>query len=435
MKKALILFLIAGALLTMLVVGAVTGGALAYFLTRTNTVQAAEQVANLQQSNQSADPGEGGVLVASVNPDSPADLAGIVRGDILLAVGDTPVNSLHDLLVALAEQAEAGAVAITLQHGDEQRTVTVPFDTEDGPARLGIETCDLMFGKEMLPPDLRGEDFVMPLMSNGALVTQVIAGSPAEAAGLQQGDVITAVDDQEISPEVSLADRIQAYQPGDEIVLIVERPDEGEPLELTVELAENPEDSSLPYLGIRYTDNVGLFSRGERIIPFEQFPFELPEGLLPEGENLPFFGQPFSGVIPGMPFNLPEDIQEGVIVVAVTPGSPAEEAGLQEGDVIVSAGGEAVADPQALVTIVQALEPGDELLLELYRQDESEALFVAVTLAENPDQEGTAYLGVRIGEFIRMNESIPPESGFFENFPFPPSEDRAPQSEDQGQSA
>lgn len=436
MKKALIILLVAGALLTMLLVGAVAGGALAYFLTRANPVQAAELSANpLQRAEQSAN-NEEGVLVASVVEGSPAEDAGIVRGDILLAVGDTAVNSLAGLHMAVEEQAdENDSVEITLLHGDEQRTVTLTLGDYIDQPRLGIETCGPAFSREMLPPGLGGEGFTLPLESNGALVTQVVEGSPAEAAGLQQGDVITAIDGQEITPEDNLADMIQAYQPGDELVLSVERAEVDEPLELTVELAENPDDASLPYLGIRYTDNVGLFSRGERIIPFDQLPFNLPEDQAPDGETLPFFGHPFSGEIPGIPFVLPHDIQEGAIVVAVTPESPAEEAGLQEGDVIVSAGGEAVANPQSLVDIVQALEPGDELSLELYRGGESEPISLTVVLAENPESEGSAFLGVRIGEFIRMDETTEPGSGFFENFPFPPSQDWAPELIEPGESA
>lgn len=437
MKKALIILLVAGALLTMLLVGAVAGGALAYFLTRTNPVQAAELAANpLQRAEQSANNDEG-VLVSSVVEGSPAEAAGIVRGDILLAVGDTQVNSLAELHVAVEELAdENDSVEITLLHGDEQRTVTVTLGDYIEQPRLGIETCGPMFGREFLPPEMRGEGFTLPLESVGALVTQVVAGSPAEAAGLQQGDVITAVDGQEITPEDNLADMIQAYQPGDELVLSVERAEADEPLELTVELGENPDDASLPYLGIRYTDNVGLFSRGERIIPFDQLPFDLPEDLAPDGDTMPFFGHPFSGEIPGLPFALPEEVQEGAIVVAVTPDSPAEEAGLQEGDVIVSAGGKAIANPQALVDIVQALEPGDELSLELYRVGESEPINLTAVLAENPDAEGSAFLGVRIGEFIRMmDDTGEPGSGFFESFPFPPSQEWAPELIEPGESA
>lgn len=430
MRKALIILLVAGALLTMLVVGAVAGGALAYFLTRTNPVQAAELGPETVQRLQSA-PVDGGVLVSGVVEGSPAEAAGIVRGDIITTVGEKEVDTLAELQAAVEEQADENErVEITLQHGDEQRTVTVTLGDYVDQPRLGIEACGLFFGREMLPPQLRGEGSALPLDVSGALITEVIAGSPAESAGLQQGDIVTAVNDQEISADSSLADLIQSFQAGEEVTLTIQR--DGETLERPVELAENPEDSSLPYLGIRYTAATG---QGERVIPFDKLPFQLPDGSLPDGEGMPFFGHPF-GDMPGMPFDLPEDVQSGAVVVDVTPGSPAEDAGLQMGDVIVSADEQAITAPQDLIDVVQGLEPGDELTLELYRSGQSAPMTVTVLLAENPGAAGQTYMGVRIGELMRMLEdSTAPGQGFFHNFPWPPSQDWSPLQEEPGTSA
>jgi len=57
----------------------------------------------------------------------------------------------------------------------------------------------------------------------GAWVTQVVAGSPADEAGLQEGDLIQAVDGQEVDDKHPLPDLINAHQPGDTIELSVLR--------------------------------------------------------------------------------------------------------------------------------------------------------------------------------------------------------------------
>lgn len=57
-----------------------------------------------------------------------------------------------------------------------------------------------------------------------AQVQQVIEGSAAEKAGLQMGDVITALDGESIKDFTSLTDRIATHQPGDSVVLKVRRP-------------------------------------------------------------------------------------------------------------------------------------------------------------------------------------------------------------------
>ena len=54
--------------------------------------------------------------------DSPAAKAGIAEGDLLVAVGDTPITSGDDLFDALASD---GALEITLVRGADELKVTV----------------------------------------------------------------------------------------------------------------------------------------------------------------------------------------------------------------------------------------------------------------------------------------------------------------------
>jgi S1-C subfamily serine protease len=58
----------------------------------------------------------------------------------------------------------------------------------------------------------------------GAVVVDVRPDSPADRAGLQQGDIITAIDDEPVSSVAELVGRIQQRRPGDEVTLQVARP-------------------------------------------------------------------------------------------------------------------------------------------------------------------------------------------------------------------
>jgi serine protease Do len=86
----------------------------------------------------------------------------------------------------------------------------------------------------------------------GAIVQEVIAGSPAEDAGVAIGDIITAVDGTPIDANHRLADVVSQYQPGDRVRITVWRA--GDTKRITVTLGENPNDGARPYLGVRYAD-------------------------------------------------------------------------------------------------------------------------------------------------------------------------------------
>ena len=99
-------------------------------------------------------------------------------------------------------------------------------------------------------------------------------------------------------------------------------------------------------------------------------------------------------------FRLPAD--QGVLVTDVVPGSPADEAGLEGGDttvvvdgesytlggdIITRADGKAVESAEELGETVAEKEPGEELELEVRREDETEE--VTVELGRRPTDAGS----------------------------------------------
>ncbi|MEJ7752426.1 MAG: PDZ domain-containing protein, partial [Candidatus Limnocylindrales bacterium] len=74
----------------------------------------------------------------------------------------------------------------------------------------------------------------------GSTGPAVIADSPADEAGLREGDIITAIDGERIDTAQGLDQILTQYAPGDELSLDVLR--EGETLELEIELGTRPND-------------------------------------------------------------------------------------------------------------------------------------------------------------------------------------------------
>lgn len=135
----------------------------------------------------------------------------------------------------------------------------------------------------------------------GALIANVEKGSPADQAGLKRGDVIVGVDGVPIASVRDLSRKVAAIDPDTEVEFQIIR--KGKQQTLTVEVGERPsrirgqkreEDSS--------EDKLGLF-----VAP-----------LTPERAR---------------ELGIPAD--KGVLVQGVQPGSPADQAGLQGGDIIL----------------------------------------------------------------------------------------------------
>jgi putative serine protease PepD len=75
---------------------------------------------------------------------------------------------------------------------------------------------------------------------------------------------------------------------------------------------------------------------------------------------------------------------DGAVVVEVTPGSPAEDAGVEPGDVIAEVDGQPVRDPDDLADAVAAAAPGDELTVVVSSAGESTTLTIELGVRPGP---------------------------------------------------
>jgi len=229
---------------------------------------------------------ETGVLVRSVAADGPAAKAGVVRGDILLALDGEPLDDGAGLIERMGNLEPGDVVTLTVLHGDEERSLEATLEESDGRAYLGIlpdygvqggrwdegwGRWGEEWGRGWMQPHLFG---MMPYTdtATGAVVAEVIEGSPAEAAGLAVGDVILGVDGDKLAEAADLAERVAGHVPGDGIVLQVRRADGGEVEDVAVTLAANPEDDTLAYLGVRYMPTamrmfLGRTDDGDEVVP------------------------------------------------------------------------------------------------------------------------------------------------------------------------
>jgi S1-C subfamily serine protease len=361
-------------LLVALTLVAVVGGGLAYASRFGGSAPSANMAAQVDDEQPEAEEPEAneepGLVVVHVEQDGAAAAAGVARGDILLRVAGQDVNTVPELHAVLDEHQPGDAVELQVQHGDEARTLTATLGERGGRAYL-----------ELIPFGGPIHDTIVIHGAPGAVVREVAEGSPAEQAGLQEGDVISSVNGQELDGETTLGEALDGLAPGDSVALEIQRPGEDgmETLEVNATLGENPDEAGEAYLGVTVWDFPGHI-------------FEATEGM-------PFtFGvEPMDRLFPTMP---------GLVVSEVVEGSPAEQAGLQAGDVVSSADGEALHGPRALEEVLASHAPGDSLTLEVQRYseegEEPETLTLTALLGENLDEAGEPYLGIRYGMGPRL---------------------------------
>jgi S1-C subfamily serine protease len=364
-KRVLKILGLLAALALVFVVGAAAGGSIVFAASKAFNPDTEQLVLPAQ-----ADP-EPGIVIASVAPDSPAAEAGVERGDILLEMDGEAINSPLELSRYLFDLEPGDEVELQVLHGDEERTLTATLGDRDGRPYLGVIPCASR-SAELTRMTLR-------MAGPGARIIEVIPDSPAEDAGLEVGDLIISIDGQALDGERSLADLIADYAPDDSVTLEVQSPGE-EPREVSVQLGEYPKEAGAAYLGVKFLPTPHIGTVEGRRLPFDAPDFEMP----------PFDGEFF--------FVRPEgDFEGGAIVGRVAEDSPAEAAGLQRGDVITAIDEQPVDHPESVVDAVADHQPGDVMTLTVYRPKDDETIEIEVTLAEHPEQEDKAYLGVFVG--------------------------------------
>jgi Do/DeqQ family serine protease len=185
--------------------------------------------------------------------------------------------------------------------------------------------------------------------TKGVLVSDVVPNSPAERAGLQRGDVITKVNGQPVETPNELRNRIATAGPGAEVSITAWR--KGQEQQIKAKLGEfNAEQ------------------RRNR----QSEPSAAPGGTSLGGLSLETLNGNTARQL-GL-----ENVTSGVLVRDVDSLSPAAEAGIQPGDVILQANRQPVADVPALQKIVRG--SGDRpVLLLLNRQGRT--FFVSVHLS------------------------------------------------------
>ncbi len=123
-----------------------------------------------------------GLVTGSVEPESPAQVAGIQMGDKVVAIDGEPVRFFSELQ-KIVNNSPGKSLEFTIERNGSQLSMPI--------TPLAKETVNIFGEKEML-----GLVGISPLVRN---ITHVVKGSVAEQAGIQEGDILLKVDDTPIT--------------------------------------------------------------------------------------------------------------------------------------------------------------------------------------------------------------------------------------------
>jgi serine protease Do len=199
--------------------------------------------------------------------------------------------------------------------------------------------------------------FKVPVQQ-GALVSEVVASGPAGRADLQSGDVVTRFDSQLIDGASTLKSVVGKTKPGSSVAVQIVRG--GKPQTLTLAIQEQP---------------------GPRPIFAEQ------AGQLAVANTQKKPSHPEIGVtVEDVPMEISKFLhipaKKGTLVISVNPGSPAFDAGIGPGDIILSADRTDVHGAREFGKITR--EMGDKDIAVLYVQrGPMERVYVPIKLKDN----------------------------------------------------
>jgi len=190
-----------------------------------------------------------GVFVQGVVEGSSAEKAGMQDHDVIVEFDDEKVIGPGHLQDLLGFRSPGEKVEIKVWRDGKTHKLSAELGESEG----AIEKCKKIMIKCKLEDDDEPKAWLgvkFQVLTDqlgdhfgagkGVLVSEVLEDSPAEKAGIEAGDVITAVDDQEVEDPGAFPKTVSAKEPGTVVTIGLIRA--GETLTKKVELAEQPEE-------------------------------------------------------------------------------------------------------------------------------------------------------------------------------------------------
>ncbi|MBI1358090.1 MAG: PDZ domain-containing protein [Acidobacteria bacterium] len=176
-------------------------------------------------------PRSSGVIISDITAKGPADMAGLKLNDLVLAIDGRPIHNVpmfamtmlqsptdQPLKLEILREGRAMSVSVTPREADglHAETISDLVDPAHGQIpRLGIVAVEVDKRVAKLLPELRN--------ASGVYVAGRLDADEGSASGLRVGDVIHEINGSIVLSVQSLEQKLEAFQRGDAVALLVER--------------------------------------------------------------------------------------------------------------------------------------------------------------------------------------------------------------------
>jgi C-terminal processing protease CtpA/Prc len=219
--------------------------------------------------------GGNGVIVEGVSSDTPAEKAGLRENDIILKLNNNSITGPREFRNLLAKLKPNDSVELVYLRAGKTKTVNVKLGEREehtfnipglGKHDIHVEGDPWTWSESKSDKETRKVAFAGIVtqglsdglaayfkVEKGALISEVVKGSPAEKSGLRAGDVVTKIGDDAIEDEDDVRSAIHDRKPGDGTEFTIKR--DGQEMKITVTLGEQADAGFKRFIRIGSSDD------------------------------------------------------------------------------------------------------------------------------------------------------------------------------------
>ena len=170
-------------------------------------------------------PDKKGVLVKTVEDQSPALKAGLQEGDIILAIGSKKIASARDYWSIKKTYAAGDLLKARIWRNNQIKTVSIK--TRVFPVKRAENLAFRTMGIRVEDITPQNRTYYRILTREGVVISEIANGSHLDRIGARPGDVIRQIDDMNIANKEDFKKAVVKYRQKQSVVILLQRGDQG----------------------------------------------------------------------------------------------------------------------------------------------------------------------------------------------------------------